>query len=173
MLMALGTYPATGQALTRGIAAGLSVDTTTGTGTDLFTEMRLALAAERSRANAEAVARHEAVSAVDLDQRDMLRLATLGGAQAWHLDAEVGSLTVGKHADVTIVDMRAPHLDGFGDAVTTLVMGAGAADVETVIVSGEIVKEGGVLVGPFAEKARELTHESRTRLRTRTGQAAA
>jgi 5-methylthioadenosine/S-adenosylhomocysteine deaminase len=173
MLMALGTYPATGQALTRGIAAGLSVDTTTGTGTDLFTEMRLALAAERSRANAEAVARHEAVSTVDLDQRDMLRLATLGGAQAWHLDAEVGSLTVGKHADVTIVDMRAPHLDGFGDPVTTLVMGAGAADVETVIVSGEIVKEGGVLVGPFAEKARELMHESRTRLRTRTGQAAA
>jgi 5-methylthioadenosine/S-adenosylhomocysteine deaminase len=149
------------------------VDTTTGTGTDLFTEMRLALAAERSRANAEAVARHEAVSTVDLDQRDMLRLATLGGAQAWHLDAEVGSLTVGKHADVTIVDMRAPHLDGFGDPVTTLVMGAGAADVETVIVSGEIVKEGGVLVGPFAEKARELMHESRSRLRTRTGQAAA
>lgn len=173
MLMALGTYPATGQALTRGIAAGLSVDTTTGTGTDLFTEMRLALAAERSRANADAVARHEAVSTVDLDQLDMLRLATLGGAQAWHLDAEVGSLTVGKHADVTIVDMRAPHLDGFGDPVTTLVMGAGPADVETVIVSGEIVKEGGGLVGPFAEKARELMHESRARLRTRTGQAAA
>jgi 5-methylthioadenosine/S-adenosylhomocysteine deaminase len=173
MLMALGTYPATGQALTRGIAAGLSVDTTTGTGTDLFTEMRLALAAERSRANADAVARHEAVSTVDLDQLDMLRLATLGGAQAWHLDAEVGSLTVGKHADVTIVDMRAPHLDGFGDPVTTLVMGAGPADVETVIVSGEIVKEGGGLVGPFAEKARELMHESRARLRTRTGKAAA
>lgn len=173
MLMALGTYPATGQALTRGITAGLSVDTTTGTGTDLFTEMRLALAAERSRANAGAVARHEAVSTVDLDQRDMLRLATLGGAQAWHLDAEVGSLTVGKHADVTIVDMRAPHLDGFGDPVATLVMGAGPADVETVIVSGEIVKDGGGLVGPFADKARELMHESRARLRTRTRQTAA
>jgi cytosine/adenosine deaminase-related metal-dependent hydrolase len=61
MLMALGTYPATGHALARGIAAGLSVDTTTGSGTDLFTEMRLALAAERSRANADAVSRHEAV----------------------------------------------------------------------------------------------------------------
>jgi cytosine/adenosine deaminase-related metal-dependent hydrolase len=57
MLMALGTYPATGRALSRGIAAGLSVDTTPGTGTDLFTEMRVALAAERSRANAGAIAR--------------------------------------------------------------------------------------------------------------------
>jgi cytosine/adenosine deaminase-related metal-dependent hydrolase len=43
MLMILGTYPATGHALGHGIPAGLSVDTTTGTGSDLFSEMRLAL----------------------------------------------------------------------------------------------------------------------------------
>jgi hypothetical protein len=52
MLMALGTFPATGHALGRGIPAGLGVDTTTGAGTDLFTEMRLALAAPRPNAPA-------------------------------------------------------------------------------------------------------------------------
>ena len=36
----------------------------------------------------------------------MLRLATLDAARAWHLDHEVGSLTPGKQADVTVVDMR-------------------------------------------------------------------
>jgi cytosine/adenosine deaminase-related metal-dependent hydrolase len=167
MLMALGTYPATGQALARGIAAGLGVDTTTGSGTDLFTEMRLALAAERSRANAGAVSRDEAVEFVELNQRDVLRLATLDAARVWHLDREVGSLTPGKQADVTVVDMRPPHLDGFGDPVATLVMGAGAADVETVVVGGEIVKAGGALVGPFAARARELMHQSRANLRAR------
>jgi cytosine/adenosine deaminase-related metal-dependent hydrolase len=167
MLMALGTYPATGQALARGIAAGLGVDTTTGSGTDLFTEMRLALAAERSRANAGAVSRDEAVEFVELNQRDVLRLATLDAARACHLDHEVGSLTPGKQADVTVVDMRPSHLDGFGDPVTTLVMGAGAADVETVVVGGEIVKSGGALVGPFAARARELMHQSRANLRAR------
>jgi cytosine/adenosine deaminase-related metal-dependent hydrolase len=167
MLMALGTYPATGQGLARGIAAGLGVDTTTGTGTDLFTEMRLALAAERSRANAGAVSRDEAVEFVELNQRDVLRLATLDAARVWHLDHEVGSLTPGKQADVTVVDMRPPHLDGFGDPVATLVMGAGAADVETVVVGGEIVKADGTLVGPLAERARELMHESRANLRAR------
>ena len=167
MLMGLGTYPATGQALARGIPAGLGVDTTTGTGTDLFTEMRLALAAERSRANAGAVSRDEAVEAVELNQRDMLRLATLDAARVWHLDHEVGSLTPGKHADVTVIDMRPPHLDGFGDPVATLVMGAGAADVETVVVGGEIVKADGMLMGPLAERARELMHESRVNLRAR------
>jgi cytosine/adenosine deaminase-related metal-dependent hydrolase len=167
MLMALGTYPATGEALARGIPAGLSVDTTTGAGTDLFTEMRLALAAERSRANAAAVSRDELVSTVELDQRDMLRLATLDAARTWHLDDEIGSLTPGKQADVTIVDLRSPHLDGFGDPVTTMVMGAGAADVETVIVGGEIRKAGGQLVA--AEEARRLMHRSRARLRSHTG----
>jgi cytosine/adenosine deaminase-related metal-dependent hydrolase len=167
MLMALGTYPATGQALARGIAAGLGVDTTTGSGTDLFTEMRLALAADRSRANAGAVRRDEAVEVVELNQRDVLRLATLGAARVWHLDHEVGSLTPGKHADVTVVDMRPPHLDGFGDPVATLVMGAGAADVETVVVGGEIVKAGGTLVGPHVGHARQLMHESRANLRAR------
>jgi len=165
--MGLGTYPATGQALARSIPAGLGVDTTTGTGTDLFTEMRLALAAERSRANAGAVSRGDAVEAVEMNQRDMLSLATLDAARVWHLDHEVGSLTPGKHADVTVIDMRPPHLDGFGDPVATLVMGAGAADVETVVVGGEIVKADGMLVGPLAERARELMHESRVNLRAR------
>jgi cytosine/adenosine deaminase-related metal-dependent hydrolase len=171
MQMALGTYPATGQALARGIPAGLSVDTITGIGTDLFTEMRVALSAERARANADAVSRHEAVPAVDLDQRDMVRLATLDAAATWRLDGEVGSLTPGKRADVTIVDLRGPHLDGFADPVDTMVMGAGPADVETVIVGGEIVKADGRLVGPHAELARQLMHESRDRLRGRAKEA--
>ncbi|MEU4675224.1 amidohydrolase family protein [Amycolatopsis sp. NPDC023774] len=167
MLMALGTYPATGAVLRHGIPAGLSVDTTTSSGVDLFSEMRLTLAGERSRASAEAVVRHEAVAQVELDQRDMLRLATVGGARAWHLDDEIGTLTVGKHADIVLVDMRAPHLDGFGDPVATMVFGAGPADVEMVIVGGEIVKAGGRLVGPHAETARELIEISRRRIRER------
>jgi cytosine/adenosine deaminase-related metal-dependent hydrolase len=172
MLMALGTHPATGRALEHGIRAGLSTDTITGTGTDLFSEMRIALAAERSRTNAAAVARDEAVDAVELDQRDMLRLATLDAARAWRMDAEIGSLAVGKQADIAIVDMRTPHLDGFADPVTTLVMGAGAADVETVIVDGELIKHEGSLLEPLASQARQLMHESRDRLRARIEQGA-
>jgi cytosine/adenosine deaminase-related metal-dependent hydrolase len=131
--------------------------------------MRLALAAERSRASADAVRRGETIEAVELNQRDMLKLATLDAARVWHLDHEVGSLTPGKQADVTVVDMRLPHLDGFGDPVTALVMGAGPADVETVLVGGEIVKADGMLEGPLAEHARELMHESRAKLRDRAG----
>jgi cytosine/adenosine deaminase-related metal-dependent hydrolase len=172
MLMALGTHPATGRTRAHGIDAGLSTDTVTGTGTDLFSEMRLALAAERSRANAAAIARDEAVETVQFDQRDVLGLATIDAARTWRMDGEIGSLTPGKQADIAIVDMRTPHLDGFADPVTTLVMGAGAADVETVIVAGELIKHQGSLRAPLAERARRLMHESRDRLRARVEQAA-
>ena len=147
MLMQFGTYPGTGRAVARSIVSGFGVDTICSAGTDLFSEMRLALAAERSRANAPALARGEQVPTVDLHQRDMLRLATLDGARVWNLDDQVGSLTPGKQADIAIIDMRSPHLDGFGDPVAVMVLGAGSADVETVIVGGDVVKRDGQLVG--------------------------
>ena len=121
MLMQFGTYPGTGAALSRGIVSGFGIDTICSVGTDLFSEMRLALAAERSRANAPALARGERVPTVDLHQRDMLRLATLEGAQVWNLEDEIGSLSPGKQADIITVDMTSPHLDGYGDPVATLV----------------------------------------------------
>jgi 5-methylthioadenosine/S-adenosylhomocysteine deaminase len=164
MLMQFGTFPATGPALSRGIVSGFGIDTICSAGTDLFSEMRLALAAERSRANAPAVARGEQVPAVDLHQRDMLRLATIDGARVWHLQDEIGTLTPGKQADIAIIDMRSPHLDGFGDPVAVMVLGAGPADVETVIVGGDVVKRNGALAGDHVEQARKLMHATRHHL---------
>ena len=77
MLMQFGTYPATGRALERYITRGTAGHDCS-RGTDLFSEMRLALAAERSRANADALSKGQRVLNVALHQRDMLRLATEG-----------------------------------------------------------------------------------------------
>jgi 5-methylthioadenosine/S-adenosylhomocysteine deaminase len=171
MLMQFGTFPGTGRALARNIVSGFGVDTICSAGTDLFSEMRLALAAERSRANAPALARGEQVPTVDLHQRDMLRLGTLDGARVWNLHDQVGSLTPGKQADIAIIDMRSPHLDGFGDPVAVMVLGAGPADVETVIVGGDVVKRDGQLVGAHVSWARKLMRETRDRLRGRSAAA--
>jgi len=171
MLMQFGTYPGTGHALERGIRCGFGVDTICSCGTDIFSEMRLALAAERSRANAPALAKGERVPTVALHQRDMLRLATIDGARVWNMEKEVGSLTPGKQADITVIDMRSPHLDGYGDVIATMVLGAGPADVETVIVGGDIVKRDGQLVGEHVSKAHNLMLASRERLRAREAAA--
>jgi 5-methylthioadenosine/S-adenosylhomocysteine deaminase len=167
MLMQFGTYPGTGRALERHITCGFGVDTICSCGTDLFSEMRLALAAERSRANADELAMGRRVPTVALHQRDMLRLATIEGARVWNLQDETGTLTPGKQADIAVIDMRSPHLDGFGDQIAMMVLGAGPADVETVIVGGDIVKRDGKLVGDHVAAARALMQESRERLRPR------
>jgi 5-methylthioadenosine/S-adenosylhomocysteine deaminase len=166
MLMQFGTFPSTGAALSRGIVSGFGVDTICSAGTDLFTEMRLALAAERSRANATVISADEMAPTVDLHQRHMLRLATIGGARVWHLEDEIGTLTPGKQADIAVIDLRSPHLDGFGDPVAVMVLGAGPADVETVIVGGDVVKREGQLIGSHVSKALELMHQTRDRLRS-------
>src|SRR5580698_1436329 len=171
MLMQFGTFPGTGRALQRNIVCGFGVDTICSCGTDLFSEMRLALAAERSRANAPALARGERVPTVALHQRDMLRLATIDGARVWNMEKEIGSLTPGKKGDVTVIDIRSPHLDGYGDVIATMVLGAGPADVETVIVGGDILKRDGKLVGDHVDKARDLMLVSRERVRAREAAA--
>ncbi|MBV2357595.1 amidohydrolase family protein [Streptomyces sp. J2-1] len=115
----------------------------------------------------ETLARNEMVHEVELNQRDMLRLATIGGALVLGIADETGSLTPGKQGDVVLVDMRSPHLDGYGDPVAMLGLGAGPADVETVLVGGEFLKRDGALVGGHIERARELMHQTQDRLRAR------
>ena len=112
-----------------------------------------------------ALASSKQVPTVDLHQRDMLRLATIDGARVWDLEDEIGTLTPGKQADIAVIDMRSPHLDGFGDPVAVMVLGAGPADVETVIVGGDIVKRDGKLADDHVGHALELMHAARERLR--------
>jgi len=87
------------------------------------------------------------------------------GARVWHLENEIGTFTSGKQADIAIIDMRSPHLDGFGDPVAVMALGAGPADVETVIVGGDVVKRDRKLTGDHAAQALELMHATRQHLR--------
>ena len=48
--------------------------------------------------------------------------------------------------------MRFPRLDGFSDPVAVMVLGAGPADVETVIVDGDVIKRDGKLVGDHVDR---------------------
>lgn len=76
-----------------------------------------------------------------LPARQVLRMATINGAKALRLDDELGSLEVGKQADVVVVDAAQPHLAPRHDAIALLVYSAQAADVCTVVVKGRILLE--------------------------------
>ena len=71
----------------------------------------------------------------------VLEMVTIDAARALGLDAELGSLEVGKKADVVLVDLRRPHLYPANMPVLRLVCFANGNDVHTVIVDGEVVLE--------------------------------
>jgi len=74
---------------------------------------------------------------------DVLAMATVNGARALGVDADLGTLAAGKKADLVAVDMRRPHLVPHGDPLGTLVHTGQGRDVALVIVDGRPVVEDG------------------------------
>ncbi|MEP7270738.1 MAG: amidohydrolase [Acidobacteriota bacterium] len=74
-----------------------------------------------------------------LSAQQALAMATIGGARALHLEREIGSLEVGKRADVIIVDLDAPHATPMYSLYSHLVYAVKASDVTDTIVNGRIL----------------------------------
>jgi len=71
--------------------------------------------------------------------REVFRMATRGGAKALGLDALVGSLEVGKRADIVLIDVRQPELTPMYDVYSHLVYAIKGAHVKTVVVDGRVI----------------------------------
>jgi 5-methylthioadenosine/S-adenosylhomocysteine deaminase len=72
---------------------------------------------------------------------EVLKMATINGAKALGLGENVGSLQVGKKADVMLVDLSKPHLKPLHNTYASIVYSARGSDVDTVIVDGKILME--------------------------------
>ena len=71
----------------------------------------------------------------------MLELATIGGARALKIDDKVGSLDVGKFADVIAVDLSGSHQTPGTDPVSSVVNACNGADVLMTMVGGKVLYE--------------------------------
>ena len=92
----------------------------------------------------------------------VVRLATLGGAEALHLDALIGSLEIGKKADIILVDLAAPNMIPHHDLYAALVYQAEPANVETVVIDGKIImRDRKVLTYSAAESASDMAQIAR------------
>ena len=136
--------PMIGRLRAAGIGYGLGVDVVTATAGDMFTLMRAALVTgylgEASRPS----------------PADVLRAATLGGAETLGLAGRVGSLRPGKRADLVLLRADAPNLVPLHhDPVGTIVSSAHAGNVDTVIVDGRVVKRDGALLAGGVPAARD------------------
>lgn len=74
-----------------------------------------------------------------LPAETILEMATIGGAKCLGLDDEIGSIEVGKRADVIVIDAYQPHMVPVLNPVSTIVYCANGGDVEASIIDGKIV----------------------------------
>ena len=72
-----------------------------------------------------------------------LEMVTIDAATALGIDRDLGSLEVGKKADIVVVDMQRPHLAPYQMPIFRLAYFANGNDVDTVVIDGQILLEGG------------------------------
>lgn len=116
----------------QGVVVGLGTDgCASNNNLDMFQEMDTAAKLEKSARLDPTV----------MSARTVIRMATCDGARSLGLDALIGSLEVGKKADMCIVDMNKPHLTPMYDEYSHLVYAVNGADVDTVLINGRVVMQ--------------------------------
>jgi len=139
--------------LKNGVTVGLGTDgCASNNDLDLFQEMDMA-------------AKLHKVDALDptvMDARTVLKMATIKGAEAIGLDRDIGSLEIGKSADLIVIDTAQPHLVPMYNPVSHIVYAVRGSDVRDVIVSGRaLVKDGNLTTIDLEEILERVTEISR------------
>lgn len=118
--------------INRGVNVALGTDgSSSNNNLNMFEEMNLAAVINKAVNE----------SAVSIPAITAIEMATSNGAKALNWEDEIGSIEVGKKADLILVDMNKPHLYPRHNVVSALAYSCQASDVETVIVDGKVLME--------------------------------
>jgi len=98
---------------------------------DMFETMKLTALLHKSKDMNAAVVKAD----------DVLKCATIGGAKALRLEKEIGSIEVGKKADLIILNVEKAHWKPTWNPISNLVYSAKSCDVETVICNGKVIMQ--------------------------------
>ncbi|KAL4782569.1 Metallo-dependent hydrolase [Aspergillus varians] len=133
--------------------SSLGVDCHSNNSSDIPTQMRMALQCERARRNDAAAAAPTAqggkfLRSLDISVQDAFKLGTIQGARAIRMETKLGSIEVGKLADLVIFDGKTPGMlcAAEEDPIAAIVLHSSIRDIDTVIVDGQIRKQDGRLV---------------------------
>lgn len=158
-------FPITGRLMRLGVAPSLGVDLESGLSGEMFTAARIALGVQRALDHAEYRQQHgEIAPAHAVSCRDALDWITLAGARMLGMADRIGSLAVGKQADVVLIDARKLNMMPLHDPVSAIVMQASLANIDSVFVAGQARKRHGRLLVDGLQGKLELLRESGERL---------
>ena len=132
MKLASGGVAPVPEMLQQGVVVGLGTDSPISNNTmDVFADMKIAsLLHKATRWDARA-----------MPAQTVLDLATIGAARALHIDAEIGSIEVGKRADLAVVSLRGAHTTPFypESVISHLVYSCRGSDVQATVVDGQVL----------------------------------
>lgn len=115
-----------------GITVALGTDGVGSTTTlDMFEEMRTAAYLQKINT----------MEPTSINAYEILKMATIEGARVLNLDNEIGTVEVGKKADLIFINTNKTHLYPENDLCTNLVYSANGADVDTVIIDGKVIMQ--------------------------------
>jgi cytosine/adenosine deaminase-related metal-dependent hydrolase len=152
-------FPVTGLVRQHGGLVSLGVDLESVLSGDMFSVARMALGMQRSLDND--ASRREQGKIPDtstITTREALGWITLDGAKALGLDERIGSLTPGKQADIVLLDSHQLNMQPVNDPISTVVMQASLANVDSVMVAGRFKKRSGRLLVDIDEGIVELAN---------------
>jgi 5-methylthioadenosine/S-adenosylhomocysteine deaminase len=99
-----------------------------------------------------------------MSAQQVLKMATLDGARALCWENNIGSIGVGKKADLVIINFEKPHLCPLYNEFSHLVYATKSSDVETVIINGKIVMENRRLTTLNVDKVMKMVKKAKSRL---------
>lgn len=156
------------QAVDHGLKPAIGIDLDTAFGSDLFGEMHALFGQQRSAMRYRRF-RGEADVPAPISVQVVLESATVNGARAAGLSHAIGTLTPGKQADLIMVRTDGVAVFPLTDAVGTIVQAIERSDVDTVMVGGELRKQGGQLIGVDVAKLQSEAIASRDYLLDASG----
>lgn len=101
----------------------------------------------------------------------VLEMATIDGAKALGMEKQIGSIEVGKKADIVIIDLNNPFAAPVHNPVSSLVYASTGCEVDTVIIDGEIIMEYGKLLTMDEELIINTANNAANDLAKRSGTA--
>ncbi|MFC4438042.1 MULTISPECIES: amidohydrolase family protein [Natrialbaceae] len=168
MQMGMGMPPLR-ETLDAGGVPSIGVDIVSNVSGDMFTQTRTALQVQRALDNQSTVEAGEQVGELSLTAHQALEFATIEGARAIGLEDEIGSLTPGKRADITLIRTDDINTTPVHDPIETIVFQSGVANVDTVLVDGRVVKRKGELYNEPARQQRDRLGRSGRRVLEESG----
>jgi cytosine/adenosine deaminase-related metal-dependent hydrolase len=154
--------PPTQKSIDVGIRPSLSVDVETSVPNDFFTQMRTVFSLQKNEVWARRLG-GEKDAGKFLTVRDVLEFATIEGARANGLDKKAGTLTPGKEADIVLLRTDRLNVMPMNNAVGAVVTSMTAANVDTVLIAGKVMKRNGQLVGVDMNRIAKLGRDAQVR----------